>query len=272
MNLTDKVKYNIDDLLRLMSYLRTPELGCPWDLKQSYQTIAPSTLEEAYEVVDAIEAGDYSHLKEELGDLLFQVVFYAQLGKEDGYFTFSQIVEALTEKLVRRHPHVFPDGRLRPPVPENEKPMDEAQVKHQWESIKEEERSKKGQVGLMDDVPAALPAAMRALKLQKRAARVGFDWTDVHGVQEKLAEEIDELNSAIESDDQDNIEEEVGDLLFTMINLCRHLKVDPERSLRGANRKFTRRFAAMEQKAREQNRSLESIGLDELDVLWQSVK
>jgi ATP diphosphatase len=270
-----KQKSAMDTLLEIMTRLREPETGCPWDLKQSYQTIAPSTIEEAYEVVDTIERKDYAHLKEELGDLLFQVVFYAQLGKEDGHFTFEDIAAGIADKLLRRHPHVFPDGTLESRVAldkERATEFTEADVKQQWEQIKQSERSEKGQTGTLSDVPAALPSIARAYKLQQRAALVGFDWPDHHGVSEKLREEVSELEEAIDSGDREAMATELGDTLFCLINLARHLKLDPDSALRGCNRRFTERFEYLEQQLNARGKSPQEADMDEMEALWQEAK
>lgn len=229
--------YKLDDLLHLMARLRDPQSGCPWDLKQSYATIVPYTLEEAYEVADAIERGDFDHLREELGDLLFQVVYYAQLAREEGRFEFDAVVDGITRKLIRRHPHVFADGDLYgEPDPAK---LEEAAVKQRWEELKAEERAAKAaepvQLSLLDDVPNALPALSRAAKLQKRASQVGFDWADALPVVDKVREELDEVLEAMAGNDTEAQAEEVGDLLFVVVNLARKLKVDPETALRAAN-------------------------------------
>ena len=259
--------HTVDDLLYLMSRLREPNTGCPWDLKQSYRTIAPSTLEEAYEVVDTIERGDYDHLREELGDLLFQVIFYSQLGKEEERFDFGQIVDGLVSKLIRRHPHVFPDGTLDSRV--DDQASLPADVKQRWEAIKQQEREEKGVRGVLDDVPLNLPALSRAAKLQKRAANVGFDWPDVRGPLGKIREETDELTEALEAGDQAHLTEELGDLLFAVTNTARHLKIDPEAALRQANRKFEQRFRYVEQNAEG---NLNDHSLEALDPLWNQAK
>lgn len=266
-----KVGNAIEDLLTLMARLREPETGCPWDLKQSYETIAPSTIEEAYEVVDAIERKDYEHLQEELGDLLFQVVFYAQLGREDGLFDFDDIARGITAKLIRRHPHVFPDGKLESRH-DTSKTLDDADVKAQWEAIKQEERSKKGQHGALADVPVALPALQRAYKLQQRAARVGFDWPDIAGVVDKVQEELDELKEAIAQGNAEAVEAELGDALFSLVNVARHLRLDAEVALRGCNRRFVNRFNHMESALKNEGRAVEDAGLEELETLWQDAK
>jgi len=266
--------YKLDDLLHLMARLRDPQHGCPWDLKQSYATIVPYTLEEAYEVADAIERGDYDHLREELGDLLFQVVYYAQLAREEGRFEFDAVVDGITRKLVRRHPHVFPDGDLYgKPDPVK---LAEAAVKQRWEELKAEERAAKAaepvQLSLLDDVPNALPALSRANKLQKRASQVGFDWADALPVVDKVREELDEVLEAMAGGDTEAQAEEVGDLLFVVVNLARKLKVDPETALRAANAKFERRFRYIETALRDQGRSLEGTSLEEMDELWGAAK
>lgn len=266
--------YKLDDLLHLMVRLRDPQNGCPWDLKQSYATIVPYTLEEAYEVADAIERGDFDHLREELGDLLFQVVYYAQLAREEGRFEFDAVVDGITRKLVRRHPHVFPDGDLYgKPDPAK---LEEAAVKQRWEELKAEERAAKAaepvQLSLLDDVPHALPALSRANKLQKRASQVGFDWADALPVVDKVREELDEVLEAMAGGDTEAQAEEVGDLLFVVVNLARKLKVDPETALRAANAKFERRFRYIETALRDQGRTLEDSNLEEMDELWGAAK
>ncbi len=262
--------YSLDDLLYLMARLRDPNTGCPWDVKQTYETIAPSTIEEAYEVVDAIERKDYLHLKEELGDLLFQAIFYSQLAKEENLFNFADVIDILVSKLIRRHPHVFPDGNLYSDV--SGAGLTEEAVKKNWEAIKSEERKEKGSAGLLADVPTGLPALTRAVKLQKRAAQVGFDWPSVTGVCEKVREELAELESAITDGDRVEQEAELGDMLFTCANLARHLKIDPEAALRSANNKFSRRFSHMEDAAKRQQVELHNLSAAELDELWRSAK
>ncbi|MDP3816006.1 nucleoside triphosphate pyrophosphohydrolase [Pseudomonas sp.] len=266
--------YQLDDLLHLMARLRDPQYGCPWDLKQSYATIVPHTIEEAYEVADAIERGDFEHLPGELGDLLFQVVYYSQLAREEGRFEFAQVVDGITRKLLRRHPHVFVDGDLYGP-PDASK-LAEAAVKQRWEELKAEERAEKAaapeQLSLLDDVPTALPSLSRAIKLQKRAAQVGFDWPEALPVVDKVREELDEVLEAMSENDPQAIAEEIGDLLFVVSNLARHLKVDPESALRAANGKFERRFRFIEQALREAGRAMENCPLEELDALWGEAK
>lgn len=266
--------YDLGDLLHLMTRLRDPKYGCPWDLKQSYETIVPYTLEEAYEVADAIERGDFAHLREELGDLLFQVVYYTQLAREEQRFGFDEVVDGITRKLVRRHPHVFPDGDLYG-APDMAR-LEEAAVKQRWEELKAEERAAKAaepvQLSLLDDVPVALPALSRAAKLQKRAAQVGFDWPEALPVVDKLREELDEVLEAMADDDPEALAEEVGDLLFTVVNLARHLKVEPETALRAANGKFERRFRYIEEVLRDAGRKPEECTLEELDAIWSEAK
>lgn len=265
--------YTLEDLLHLMARLRDPQYGCPWDLKQNYASIVPHTIEEAYEVADTIERGDFEHLQGELGDLLFQVVYYSQLAREEGRFEFDGVVDAITRKLIRRHPHVFPTGELYAPL--DTPSLSEAQVKSRWEEIKAEERAEKSepeQLSLLDDVPSALPALSRAAKLQKRAATVGFDWPDALPVLDKVREELDEVLQAMADGDADSLEDELGDLLFATVNLARHLKHDPENALRRANRKFERRFRFIEQALRDSGRAIEDCNLDELDALWGEAK
>ncbi|APO80573.1 MULTISPECIES: nucleoside triphosphate pyrophosphohydrolase [Pseudomonas] len=265
--------YTLEDLLHLMARLRDPQYGCPWDLKQNYASIVPHTIEEAYEVADTIERGDFEHLQGELGDLLFQVVYYSQLAREEGRFEFDGVVDSITRKLIRRHPHVFPTGELYAPV--DTPSLSEAQVKSRWEEIKAEERAEKSQpeqLSLLDDVPAALPALSRAAKLQKRAATVGFDWPAALPVLDKVREELDEVLQAMADGDADALEDEIGDLLFAAVNLARHLKHDPEHALRRANRKFERRFRFIEQALRDSGRPIEDCNLDELDALWGEAK
>jgi len=261
----------LQQLLAVMRRLREPEVGCPWDLEQTFRSIAPSTIEEAYEVVDAIEREDYEHLQEELGDLLFQVVFYAQMAEEEGRFDFNDIAKSISEKLLRRHPHVFPKGTLESRVDPDNRPSEQF-VTEQWENIKAQERKNKGKTGLLDDIPTGLPALNRAYKLQKRAAKVGFDWNDANGVIDKLEEELQELKQALSHNNANAIADEIGDCLFTLVNLCRHVDVDAESALRGTNAKFSQRFRIMEKLAREQNRDLAECDNDTLEALWQVAK
>ncbi len=245
-----------------MRKLRDPENGCPWDLEQDFSTIAPYTIEEAYEVADAIERQDWDELRHELGDLLFQVVFYAQMGEERGYFDFEAIAGGIAEKMTRRHPHVFGD------VDEN----DSHGVRGRWEDIKEAERAGNEDGSVLAGVARALPALKRAQKLGSRAARVGFDWKDRQGVRDKISEEFEELEGAVGTRDQDHVEEELGDLLFSVVNLARHLDVDPEKALVGANRKFERRFRAMEAAIDADGRDIRRLSLEELEHRWHKAK
>jgi ATP diphosphatase len=256
---------DIRRLLDIMAALRTPGTGCPWDLEQSFATIAPYTIEEAYEVADAIERGDISELRDELGDLLLQVVFHAQLAEEQGAFDFGGVVEAITAKMIRRHPHVFGNARDLSP----------AEVKALWAEIKAAEKRDKparAAEGALGGVPVALPALTRALKLQEKAGRVGFDWNDARAVLAKIREEIDEVEAEIDAGRTDLAEGEVGDLLFVVVNLARHLKADPEATLRGANAKFERRFAYIEAALAAEGRSPAQATLAEMDALWNEAK
>ena len=252
-----------------MARLRDPESGCPWDIEQTFETIAPYTIEEAYEVADAIGRGDMKDLKEELGDLLLQVVYHSQMAAEcehDGSFTFETVAAGITDKMIRRHPHVFGETSV-----ENA----EAQTKA-WEDVKAEERRLKGKAepeSLLDNIPLALPALTRAEKLQKRAARGGFDWGETSEVLAKIEEELGELKTEIDQGmPPDRIEDELGDLLFTVTNLARHLKVDPETALRSTNRKFERRFRDVEQALRRDGKIMTDTPLDDLDALWEAAK
>ncbi|MCF6443456.1 nucleoside triphosphate pyrophosphohydrolase [Nereida sp. MMG025] len=250
-------------LLHIMACLRDPATGCPWDIEQTFQSIAPYTIEEAYEVADAIERGDMADLKGELGDLLLQTVYHTQIGSEAGHFTFDEVADAISDKMVARHPHVFGDES-------NAKSSE--QQKLDWETIKAAERDTKGAAGVLDDVAKALPALLRAVKLQKRAARVGFDWPDTVQVLEKIQEEATELVQARDQMDADALEDEMGDLLFVMANLARHLKVDPEAALRRTNAKFTKRFEWIEAELAKTGRSPEDSDLAEMDALWNKAK
>lgn len=265
-----RIAYTLEDLLLLMARLRHPENGCPWDLKQNFRSIVPSTIEEAYEVAEAIESDDYAHLKEELGDLLFQIVFYSQLANEQSLFDFAAVVDTLTAKLLRRHPHVFPDGSLASEADTRAKQSDD--VKLAWEAIKQTERDNKGMKGLLDDVPLGLPALSRAAKLQKRAANVGFDWDNPVQVLEKVEEELSELRSALKQNDHSAQTEEFGDLLFSLVNLSRHLKLDAEAALRAANRKFVDRFAYIEERMSEQGLKPSAEQRDVMEVYWEQSK
>ena len=257
-------RQEIATLLAIMQALRTPETGCPWDLQQDFSSIAPYTLEEAYEVLDAIERGDMDDLRDELGDLLLQVVYHAQMAKEADHFEFADVAEAITTKMVRRHPHVFGDPAARAAGVET----------GFWERTKDAERkgTENQRARVLDDVPAALPALTRALKLQKRAARVGFDWPDVSMVLDKIVEEAQELTEARDHLTAEKQAEEFGDLLFVMVNLGRHLGLDAEDALRKANSKFTRRFNYIEDKLKAQGSSVDEADLDEMDLIWNEIR
>ncbi|MDA9003935.1 nucleoside triphosphate pyrophosphohydrolase [bacterium] len=257
-------QYSVKDLLYLMERLRDPETGCEWDLKQTAQSITPLTIEEVYEVVDAIDHQDWPSLCGELGDLLFHVIFYSQLACEEQYFDFSEVVDTAVNKLVRRHPHVFPKGLYS--SHEGNKP-DAASVARQWEAIKKAERNQMGQPGLLENIPSALPAMTRAAKLQKRASSVGLDWSSIDGVIACVRGELDELESVL--DDRVAASDELGDVLFSLVNLSRHLKLDPESALRGANRKFSQRVMHID-KSCQQNWSSKSA--DDLADLWREAK
>jgi MazG family protein len=253
----------MERLLRIMAALRTPETGCPWDLEQTFRTIAPYTIEEACEVADAIDREDMAALKDELGDLLFQVVFHARMAQEEGSFGFGDVVTAICEKMERRHPHVFGSATVAGAAEQSEA----------WEAHKARERAQAGDVrhSALDGVPASLPALMRAQKLSRRAARVGFDWPEWSGVADKVAEELGELR-AVAGVDRDAAEEELGDLLFAAASLARHLDLDADAALRRANLKFEDRFRGIESTLRAAGRSPEDAGLDELEMLWNQEK
>jgi nucleoside triphosphate diphosphatase len=259
-------------LLEIMAALRTPGTGCPWDLEQNFATIAPYTIEEAYEVTDAIARGNLDDLRDELGDLLLQVVFHARMAEEQNAFSFGDVVEAISRKMIRRHPHVFADqdGRLTP-----------ADVRGAWDRIKGEEKAERaarrpaGEVAhqsLLSSVKAGQPALTRAMELQRKASQVGFDWNDPRAVLHKIREEADEIEAALDRGDADELVAETGDLLFALVNLARHVGADPELALRGTNAKFERRFAHIECALAAQGRSLESASLAEMDALWNEAK
>jgi len=245
-----------------MRTLRDPETGCPWDIEQDFASIAPYTIEEAYEVAGAIEAMDPNAIKDELGDLLFQVVFYTQMASEKGWFEFSDVVEAISDKMLRRHPHVFADVNIE----------SADQQATAWEAIKAKERSDSGDTSALAGISSGLPEWLRAVKLQKRAARIGFDWENTAQVFPKVSEELNELEQAFEQEQPDAIEDEFGDLLFSMLNLSRHLKIDAGRALRRANRKFESRFRSLEKLAAKQRINLETADLVQMDNLWEAVK
>jgi ATP diphosphatase len=263
---------DISRLLEIMAALRTPGSGCPWDLVQNFASIAPYTLEEAYEVADAILRNDLDDLRDELGDLLLQVVFHARMAQEQSAFDFGDVVQAITEKLIRRHPHVFSDaGNLTPQA-----------VEGLWERIKAQEKSERAArrsdddapelTGALAGVPATLPALTRALKLQAKASKVGFDWNDPLAVLKKIREEADEIEAEIAAGNRRKAGQEVGDLLFAVVNLARHVDADPEAVLRGTNRKFEQRFAAIEEALAQRGKSPEQVSLAEMDALWDEAK
>jgi MazG family protein len=261
-------RYRLEDLLRVMAQLRDPKAGCPWDLEQTFETIAPYTIEEAYEVADAIARRDLPELKEELGDLLLQVVYHARMAEEEGRFDFADVVHTITGKMIRRHPHVFSDPALR-----------ESFGRSVWEDIKAEEKAARGApASALADVPVALPALSRAVKFQSRAAKVGFDWPSLEPLLAKAEEEMAELKAELSrehgqtADAGTRIAEEFGDLLFVMANIARHLDIDPESALRETNAKFVRRFEGIEAALRAEGRSPEDATLEEMDRLWDAVK
>lgn len=262
-NLIHDAHGGLPRLLEIMRRLRDPDHGCPWDIEQTFATIAPYTIEEAYEVADAIEREDWDDLKGELGDLLFQSVFHAQMAEEAGFFTFHEVADTMSDKMVARHPHVFGD--------ESRDKSSEQQTRD-WEAIKAAERAQKAQQGTLDGVAVGLPALLRALKLQKRAARVGFDWPATDEVLDKIVEEARELVEARETLTETEVFEEFGDLLFVIANLARHLEIDPESALRAANAKFTRRFERIEALLAERGKTPSDSNLEEMDSLWKQAK
>ncbi|MGI6853181.1 nucleoside triphosphate pyrophosphohydrolase [Mesorhizobium sp. 1B3] len=266
---------DIDRLIEIMAALRTPVTGCPWDVEQTFETIVPYTLEEAYEVADAIARGDLQDLREELGDLLLQVVFHSRMAEEAGEFSFGDVVEAITKKMIRRHPHVFGDAEARAA----------GSAKGMWDRIKAEEKAEKRSArlargldpedhgkGYLDGVPVALPALTRALKLQEKAARVGFDWKEAKPILEKIEEEIRELREAMEQGKAAAVADEFGDVLFALVNFGRHLSIDAETALRGTNEKFRTRLHYVEQALEKRGSSLEDATLEEMEELWQEAK
>ena len=263
---------DISRLLEIMAALRTSVTGCPWDLEQDFATIVPYTIEEAYEVADAITRGDFDDLREELGDLLLQVVYHAQMAEEQNAFAFGDVVEAITRKMIRRHPHVFADkdGNIQP-----------AGVKSAWERIKAEEKAERAadrppeateHKSLLSSVKAGQPALTRAMELQRKASTVGFDWNDPRAVLHKIREEADEIEAALDRGDAQELAAETGDLLFALVNLARHVGADPESALRGTNAKFERRFAYIERALAAKGRALEGASLTEMDALWNEAK
>ena len=254
--------HNIEILLNIMSKLRDPDGGCPWDLQQDFDSIVPHTLEEAYEVADCIERADLLELKDELGDLLFQIIFYAQLGKEQQLFNFDDIVAAICDKLVRRHPHVFANSEV----------FSEEQLKANWEEQKATERKQKSKTNTLDDIPHGLPALTRAQKIQKRVASVGFDWPSVKGALDKVEEEFQEVREELESNGPDEkLAEELGDLLFALVNVIRHSGFNAEQVLRNANNKFVRRFNSVELTITK-SKPMKEASLEEMEAVWQRVK
>ncbi len=249
-------------LIDIMAQLRTPEGGCPWDLQQSFATIAPYTIEEAYEVADAIARQDFAALPDELGDLLFQVVYHARMAQEAGRFAFADVARAIADKMIRRHPHVFGDAAAR----------DVAEQSAAWEMMKSAERQARHETGTLAGVPTALPALTRAAKLTARAARVGFDWPDAEAVLAKLDEEVAELRAELPEAAPERLADELGDLLFVLANLARKLDLDPEECLRQANLKFARRFSRMEQTAESAGKMLSDMSLEDMEASWQKVK
>ena len=262
------VPVQIEHLLGIVRRLRDPDQGCPWDVGQTFQSIVPHTIEEAYELADAIESNDFDQIREEAGDVLFQVLFYAQMADEKQHFNFADVVDGLSEKLIRRHPHVF----SRNSTAQQDTPIAVSDVSDSWEKIKRTERQGKQQSGILDDIPVSLPALTRAQKIQKRASRVGFDWADVAGVFEKLEEEICELKEALVEGEKAAIESELGDVLFCVVNLARHLDFDAETAMRGATRKFEGRFRLMEEQAIASGSRLEDESISTLEARWQTAK
>ena len=253
---------NINKLLEVMRKLRDPQDGCPWDVEQDFATIAPYTIEEAYEVADAIERDDMDDLRDELGDLLFQVAFHARMAEEGGFFDFEDVARSISDKMIRRHPHVFGSEAERA----------EGQLAGDWEEIKEKERSDSADNSALAGVAKGLPALKRAEKLGKRASRAGFDWPDRQGVRDKIQEELGELEEAVGLRDVDDMEEEFGDVLFAVVNLARHLNIDPEKALTSANYKFERRFRDMEIDIADTGKRLKNFNLETLDKFWRAAK
>jgi ATP diphosphatase len=267
-----KPSRDIQRLIEIMAALRTPETGCPWDLKQDFGTIAPDTIEEAHEVADAIARHDLDDLKDELGDLLLQVAFHARMAQEQSAFDFGDVVQSITEKLIRRHPHVFGDTRHLTPD----------EVKGLWDKIKAEEKAERArrrgpqapqpEAGALAGIPSGLPATVRALKLQQKASKVGFDWNDPRAVLEKIREEADEIEAALDQMDRDAASEEIGDLMFALVNLARHLDVDADAALRATNAKFERRFRSIEAALTKLGKTPDQATLAEMDALWDQAK
>lgn len=276
MTLDQTREYSLEDLLQLMDHLRDSSWGCPWDKKQTFTSLIPSTIEEVYELVDALEATDNEQIAEELGDVLFQVVFYSQLGKENNAFSFHSVVDRLTKKLLRRHPHVFADGTLssfanHQNLP-TERAVDDSDIKQQWEAIKQQERQSKSLSKVLDDIPKAFPALTRSQKLQKRASAVGFDWDSVTEVLDKVDEEVTELKEALQQNNTAAIKEELGDLLFSIVNVCRFLSVDAESALRQSNTKFEKRFQYVEAQSQKHNITLDKTNRKVMNDFWDEAK
>jgi len=271
----NKSRYSINDLLYLMQRLRDPQKGCPWDVKQTFTSIIPSTLEEIYELVDALEQNDRDHIREELGDVLLHVVFYSQMADEEKSFAFADVVHGIVAKLVRRHPHVFPSGDLYEDDA-SKRNIDDTTLFAQWDRIKQEEKQKDAtseqNTGTLSGIPRAMPAMQRSYKIQKKLAAVGFDWKSADELLPIIDGELQELREGLQRNDSANIEEEIGDVLFAVINLARHAKVDPETALRHVNDKVAARFAFIEARLREQGKSPADATLDEMEVLWREAK
>lgn len=260
--------YQLQDLLYLMARLRDPVHGCPWDQQQSLRSIVPHTLEEAYEVADVIEREDFEHLPSELGDLLFQVVYYSQIAQEEKRFCFTDVINTLMEKMIRRHPHVFPNGNLYATATSTTDPL---QVHQQWETIKAQEQ-RSSELGPFASIPLNLPGLTRALKLQKKASRLGFDWADLAPVIDKLDEEVQELKEAINDKDTNAMTHELGDVLFSITNIARHLHIDPEQALRDANQRFSQRFTYVAQKVSASGRTIKATSPEQLNLFWEEAK
>tara|TARA_B100001996_G_scaffold359776_1_gene325306 strand:- start:15 stop:827 length:813 start_codon:yes stop_codon:yes gene_type:complete len=257
-----KKEYNFEDLIGIMEKIRDPKDGCEWGKSQNSSSIRKYCVEEAYEVVESIENKDINSLCEELGDLLFQVIFHSQINKEESNFDISDVIQVLCEKMIRRHPHVF----------NFDKKEDKTKIESTWEKIKEEERISKGKEGILSDIPNTFPAIIRSIKIQKRASRNGFDWDNVEDVLNKVKEELDELNQALVANDKENTNEEIGDLIFSIVNLSRKLKIDPELALRNTNNKFTKRISFIEKKLEKEDKKFNQTNLSELEKIWHEAK
>ncbi len=266
--------FNLEHLLQIVKRLRDPESGCPWDIQQNFRSIISSTLEECYELIDALEEEDFRHVEEELGDVLFQVVFYAQLGSEESLFDLASVIDGLVKKLVRRHPHVFGDSEkvCNPDLNKYYQNPSLSEVADSWERIKVQERVARKHKSVLADVPLALPGLSRAQKIQKRASQAGFDWKDHVGPLDKIEEELSELRDTLCTGDSDRIKSELGDLLFSCVNLSRHLNLDAEESLRYATKKFEKRFVSMENEVLTSGGSLKDLSMPDYNILWEKVK